>query len=236
MARAMAADDKSSAALKPEVLRLQPTAWVPNNARLPVLLYRGAVDVSGKDPAAAFESLFDANGWPCRMAQRCLCLSSLSHGRARGARLCRRKRAAHARRPERARGDRAGRRRRAAAGGHGALPRGRRAPTSWWSAPIRRVRARISAAQRRRPRCWRGSRNCRFRCPIQLAAQTDRCFRSGTSGERGALRKPCAADGISSFVNRVVRDVRSGLRGKAGRSMRPEDSLAGRQGARSYGS
>ena len=31
---------------------------------MPVLLYRRAVGISGKDPAAAFEALFDANGWP----------------------------------------------------------------------------------------------------------------------------------------------------------------------------
>lgn len=38
--------------------------WVPNNARLPVLLYRSAVDCSGSDPAAAIEERFASNGWP----------------------------------------------------------------------------------------------------------------------------------------------------------------------------
>lgn len=31
---------------------------------LSVVVYRGAVDVAGPDPAAAFEDLFEANGWP----------------------------------------------------------------------------------------------------------------------------------------------------------------------------
>jgi uncharacterized protein YjlB len=59
------ADERAAATMpKPEALRLQPNGWVPNNSRLPVLLYRSAVDVSGKDSAASFEAMFNRNGWP----------------------------------------------------------------------------------------------------------------------------------------------------------------------------
>ena len=37
---------------------------VPNHPRWPLLVYPGAVAIEGADPAAAFEDLFDRNGWP----------------------------------------------------------------------------------------------------------------------------------------------------------------------------
>jgi uncharacterized protein YjlB len=37
---------------------------MPNNERLPVLLYRAAFDVTGPNPASVFERAFQRNGWP----------------------------------------------------------------------------------------------------------------------------------------------------------------------------
>ena len=36
---------------------------IPNNAALPLILYRGALDTGGDDPDGAFEALFASNGW-----------------------------------------------------------------------------------------------------------------------------------------------------------------------------
>ena len=49
--------------MKPETLLLKQNGWMPNNARLPVLLYRGAVSKKG-DVAAALEKMFATNHWP----------------------------------------------------------------------------------------------------------------------------------------------------------------------------
>ncbi len=49
---------------EPELLQLEPHGWCPNNAALPVILYRGAIAPGGADPAAHFEERFVANGWP----------------------------------------------------------------------------------------------------------------------------------------------------------------------------
>ncbi len=47
-----------------ESFLLARNGWVPNNDRLPVILYRAALPVAGDDPASSHEALFTRNGWP----------------------------------------------------------------------------------------------------------------------------------------------------------------------------
>ncbi len=51
------------AAANAVALWLTADAWVPNNALLPMILYRGAIAGGARDPAAEFEKLFRRNGW-----------------------------------------------------------------------------------------------------------------------------------------------------------------------------
>jgi len=53
--------------VEPEVLQLAANGGVPNNPRLPVLLYRSVLDgLDSESAAAAFEAMFTRNGWPSR--------------------------------------------------------------------------------------------------------------------------------------------------------------------------
>ena len=53
------------------VRRIEPATWlfaddglIPNNPALPLVIYRGAIDVvHARDPAALFEAAFARNGW-----------------------------------------------------------------------------------------------------------------------------------------------------------------------------
>ena len=56
----------------PEVLRLTRNGWMPNNEKLPILIYPDALAVTGEDPATTFENAFERNGWAAAVAQRSL--------------------------------------------------------------------------------------------------------------------------------------------------------------------
>ena len=43
---------------------LAPSGAIPNHPRWPLLIYNGAVALSGSDPASIFEALFARNRWP----------------------------------------------------------------------------------------------------------------------------------------------------------------------------
>jgi uncharacterized protein YjlB len=50
--------------VEPETFLFADDGWVPNNARLPFLVYRGAIDLIGTpDPELAIEKIFRRNGW-----------------------------------------------------------------------------------------------------------------------------------------------------------------------------
>jgi uncharacterized protein YjlB len=50
---------------RPEVVqhRLEDAGTFPNNERLPLLAYKGALELPERDPAALIEDLFQAHGW-----------------------------------------------------------------------------------------------------------------------------------------------------------------------------
>jgi uncharacterized protein YjlB len=56
----------SGGAQDPEILRLSPNGWMPNNEHLPVLLYRGVMRATGDGAASRFEQIFERNGWPAQ--------------------------------------------------------------------------------------------------------------------------------------------------------------------------
>jgi uncharacterized protein YjlB len=49
--------------VEPLAFRFADDGLVPNNPTLPFLVYRGAVDVAGRDPAAKIERRFAEHGW-----------------------------------------------------------------------------------------------------------------------------------------------------------------------------
>jgi len=47
-----------------QIMMLECNGWVPNNPRLPVLVYPNAIAEQSSDLVALFEKTFSTNGWP----------------------------------------------------------------------------------------------------------------------------------------------------------------------------
>src|ERR1700731_3558375 len=61
----------SKESVRPEILRLSQNGWVPNNAHLPVLLYRNVIgrgqnEQTGSAAATQCEARFLQSGWPAQ--------------------------------------------------------------------------------------------------------------------------------------------------------------------------
>ncbi len=60
------AKGSSGSGMKPEPLQLSRNGWMPNNDRLPVLLYRACLSLHAVDAADAAEARLHQNGWPAQ--------------------------------------------------------------------------------------------------------------------------------------------------------------------------
>jgi uncharacterized protein YjlB len=60
----MRAGEQAVSTPHPETIQLSQNGWMPNNAHLPVLLYRNVLPTDAADPAANCEEQFRRNGWP----------------------------------------------------------------------------------------------------------------------------------------------------------------------------
>ena len=56
--------EKMSDSPKPLAIKFADDGSIPNNSRLPVLIYRRVFEASGRDPAAEAECMFRQNRWP----------------------------------------------------------------------------------------------------------------------------------------------------------------------------
>ena len=149
-----------------QTLLLYRNGWVPNNPRLPVLIYPKAISVEGDDPAALFEQRFSANGWPPQWRYG---VYDYHHYHTEGHEVL---------------GVASGHARLMLGGPDGLvlevgagdvllLPTCNRATTSWWSAPTRRASTPTFAVKRRALRNSKASTPCRFpsrtRCRVPMA-------------------------------------------------------------------